>query len=91
MSLSGIAVDLLFSALHLIPAGPRPLSKVAMPHFEWNYTTWLDLGALVAFALLFCLHRHSPHMISCHGDHHEQIEPDCHEDHGSEGPVHLAS
>jgi uncharacterized membrane protein YraQ (UPF0718 family) len=49
---AGIVVDLLFAACGLIPAGPRPPAPVAMAHFAWNYTTWLDLLALAVLAFL---------------------------------------
>jgi hypothetical protein len=47
MVISGIAVDLLFSALGLIGHGPRPPSPMEMAHFAWNYTTWLNLTAML--------------------------------------------
>ena len=52
MVISGLIVDLLFSALHLIPTGPRLASAISMAHFAWNYTTWLDLLALAVAAVL---------------------------------------
>ncbi|HWB99901.1 MAG TPA: permease [Bryobacteraceae bacterium] len=52
MVAAGIAVDLLFSALGLIPPGPRPPSPMLMARFSWNYTTWLDLAALALAAWL---------------------------------------
>ena len=58
MVISGALVDLLFSALKLIPRGPRPPSPMLMAHFAWNYTTWLDLAAcLVAAGLFLALRR----------------------------------
>ena len=54
---AGIVVDLLFSALGLIPQGPRPASTVAHAHFAWNYTTWLDLVALAICSALIVIHR----------------------------------
>ena len=54
---AGILVDLLFAALKLIPQGPRPESAVAHAHFTWNYTTWLDLVALIVFAVLVVIYR----------------------------------
>ena len=57
MAGAGIVVDVLFGALHLLPTGPRPPSVVEQAHFTWNYTTWLDLAALVAAALLWRRHR----------------------------------
>ncbi len=47
MVLAGIVVDLLFTAAGLVPTGPRPPNPVMNAQFEWNYTTWLDLAALV--------------------------------------------
>ena len=52
MGLAGIVVDLLFSALGLVPTGARPLSPLMAAGFAWNYTTWLDLVALGVVALL---------------------------------------
>lgn len=43
---AGIIVDLLFRALGLIPA-VRPVSAIAGASFQWNYTTWLDLAAIL--------------------------------------------
>ena len=53
---AGIVVDLLFTALKLAPTGPRPPSPAMQAHFSWNYTTWLDLLALVGFGMLWALH-----------------------------------
>ncbi len=51
MVISGIVVDLLFDALGLVPKGPRQASAMQTAHFQWNYTTWLDLAAL---AVMVC-------------------------------------
>ncbi len=51
MVISGIVVDLLFNALGLVPKGPRPPSPIQTTHFQWNYTTWLDLVALSVMAV----------------------------------------
>jgi uncharacterized membrane protein YraQ (UPF0718 family) len=56
MVLAGIVVDLLFGALGLIPRGPRPMSPMDAATFQWNYTTWLDLAALVVLAFLAWSH-----------------------------------
>jgi len=50
---AGIVVDLLFTALGLVPTGPRPPGLMREARFQWNYTTWLDLLVLVALAALF--------------------------------------
>ena len=47
MVIAGITVDLLFSEFGLIPEGPRPVSIMLMAHFAWNYTTWLNIPALL--------------------------------------------
>ncbi len=56
MVISGILIDLLFSVLGLIPSGPREPSAVPESSVSWNYTSWLDLIALVIFATLLFLH-----------------------------------
>jgi hypothetical protein len=43
---AGIIVDLLFAALGLIPA-VRPQNAIAQASFQWDYTAWLDLAAIV--------------------------------------------
>ena len=56
MVLSGIIIDLLFSALGIVPTGARPPSAVEHSMIRWNYTSWLDLIALGIFVALFFLH-----------------------------------
>jgi uncharacterized membrane protein YraQ (UPF0718 family) len=54
MVATGVIVDLLFSALNLIPRGARPASPIEHATFAWNYTSWLDFLALaIAGSLLF--------------------------------------
>jgi len=70
MVLAGIIVDLIFSALHLIPQGPRPPSAVEHAHIIWNYTSWLDVAAAIFAAWLLFLHfkkrrEHSAHATHC--------------------------
>jgi uncharacterized membrane protein YraQ (UPF0718 family) len=75
---SGIIIDLLFSALGLVKNGPRQPSLIQRDHFQWNYTTWLDLATALALgALLIVSHRakkkggHDDHHgHSQHGHHH---------------------
>ena len=55
MSVAGLAVEYLFAALAILPAN-RPVD-VAMSGLHWNYTTWLNIAALVGFALLYGLYR----------------------------------
>ena len=58
MALSGIVVDLLFTALHLVPQGPRPFMPMEQAAFSWNYTTWLNLAAIAWGGWLFWTHSH---------------------------------
>ncbi|MGI9087032.1 MAG: permease [Chthoniobacterales bacterium] len=63
MVCAGIVVDVLFSALGLVPEGPRPPSPVMSMSLQWNYTTWLDLAALIpaiVFVYLYLRNRKSP-------------------------------
>ena len=52
MVAAGIVVDLVFAAAGWIPRGPRPPSAIEHAMIMWNYTTWLDLLAIVAGACL---------------------------------------
>lgn len=56
MVLAGIAVDLLFNALGLVPTGPRPMSPMEAAGFAWNYTTWLDFAAIAVLGCFAWLH-----------------------------------
>lgn len=47
-----LVMERLFSALHLIPTGPRPPSAISHAMFRWNYDTDLDIGALGVVAIL---------------------------------------
>jgi uncharacterized membrane protein YraQ (UPF0718 family) len=60
MALAGIVVDLVFAGLGLIPAGERGPSAMAKAGFAWNYSTWLDLLAIVIGTALFSLHFRGP-------------------------------
>lgn len=53
---AGIIVDLLFAAFGLIPQGARPEPAMSHASFEWNYTTWLNIVAIIIAGLLFYLH-----------------------------------
>ncbi|MDQ2789294.1 MAG: permease [Actinomycetota bacterium] len=55
MSISGLATEYLFAALHLVPT-EHP-QTVAMGGVTWNYTTILNIVALAAFAVLYWLYR----------------------------------
>ena len=60
MVVAGLAVDGLFSLLHLVPGGLRPASAISHARFAWNYTTWLDGIALVAAGFLAAMHYRKP-------------------------------
>jgi uncharacterized membrane protein YraQ (UPF0718 family) len=47
---AGYVVELLFSALHLVPATRSAV--VVSDTISWNYTTWLNIVAIIASTLL---------------------------------------
>ncbi|WP_219418768.1 YHS domain-containing protein [Pseudonocardia nigra] len=55
MSIAGLATEYLFAAVHLVPA-TRPVTVVPTG-VHWNYTTILNIIALVAFAGIYWLYR----------------------------------
>ena len=57
MSVTGLAVEYLFRAIH-IPYPARPNGLVAHEGFSWDYTTWLNVAALAGFAVVVWLYRH---------------------------------
>ncbi len=65
--LAAIAMDGVFSALHLVPK-PNPNIRHDLTMFSLNYTFWLNLlfGALAAY--LWWLNRRNPMQHSCHAD-----------------------
>ena len=64
MASAGIIVDLLFAALGLIPA-VRPPSAIAQASFQWNYTTWLNVAAILLSGWFLWIHSRKPA-----GEHH---------------------
>jgi uncharacterized membrane protein YraQ (UPF0718 family)/YHS domain-containing protein len=56
MSAAGLAVEYLFRAVG-VPNPDRPLT-VARTGFSWNYTTVLNILALVAMVVVYWLYRH---------------------------------
>ncbi|HEX9314618.1 MAG TPA: permease, partial [Actinomycetota bacterium] len=55
MSLAGLIVEGIFSVLGLIPTD-RP-ETVVVTHFQWNYTSILNIVFLVILAVLYWLYR----------------------------------
>ncbi|MDQ1480307.1 MAG: uncharacterized protein QOI44_1168, partial [Actinomycetota bacterium] len=55
MAAAGLVTEGLFAATGGIPAD-RPENFVTT-HFEWNYTTFLNIAALALFAFLYSLYR----------------------------------
>jgi len=56
MSIGGLAVEYLFRLVHV--AMPSRPSMVVRTGFEWNYTSVLNIVALVGFAVVYWLYRH---------------------------------
>lgn len=52
MVTAGIAVDLLFAALNLIPTNFNSQNAMTHASFVWNYTTYLGITAILIFALM---------------------------------------
>jgi uncharacterized membrane protein YraQ (UPF0718 family)/YHS domain-containing protein len=57
MAVAGLIVEGLFSVLGAI-RGERP-ERIVSTHFQWNYTTFLNIVFLGVFAVLYWLHRNS--------------------------------
>jgi uncharacterized membrane protein YraQ (UPF0718 family)/YHS domain-containing protein len=55
MAVAGLAVEGIFDGLDLIPS-TRP-KTIVTTHFEWNYTTVLNIALLAVFGVLYWLHR----------------------------------
>ncbi len=70
MVLAGLLMDLVFSALHLVPANQGGI-RARVTHFSLDHTFWLDLlfGGL-AIVLVVVNHRHPMHMHHDHGQEH---------------------
>jgi uncharacterized protein len=56
MAAAGLVVEGLFAITGLIPES-RP-NEIVSTSFQWNYTTFLNIGFLGVFAYLYWLHRH---------------------------------
>jgi uncharacterized membrane protein YraQ (UPF0718 family)/YHS domain-containing protein len=55
MAVAGLITEGIFNVAGLIPSS-RP-KDIVTTHFSWNYTTFLNIASLVAFALLYWLYR----------------------------------
>jgi uncharacterized membrane protein YraQ (UPF0718 family) len=55
MSAAGLAVEYLFQLIR-IPDPPRP-TQIVPTGFAWDYTTFLNIAALLGFAVLYWLYR----------------------------------
>ena len=55
MAVAGLATEFLFGAAGLVPA-VHP-TQVVQPSFEWNYTSFLNVLFIGAFAVLYWLYR----------------------------------
>jgi hypothetical protein len=72
MVLSGLVMDVVFTALRLVPR-PNPDIRAEMVHFSLNYTFWLNIafGALAAW-IYFLSRKHPMHM------HHDEGQAGAH-------------
>jgi YHS domain-containing protein len=57
MVLAALLIDGVFSALGLVPTGPRPSRAAVFGHLGVDYTLFLNLLAAVVFVSLFWLTR----------------------------------
>lgn len=53
---AGIIVDLLFTALGITGESTRPEPAMSHASFQWNYTTWLDIIAILIGGFFVYLH-----------------------------------
>jgi uncharacterized protein len=56
MALAGLITEGIFRAADLVPT--TRAARGAVLHFQWDYTTWLDIAALALLALLYWVYRH---------------------------------
>jgi hypothetical protein len=60
MLIAGILVDLLFTGTGLMPQGSRGQPAMSQAGFEWNYTAWLNIVAIIGASCLGWLHFKTP-------------------------------
>ncbi len=75
MVIAGLTVDGLFSALHLVPTGPRPASAISHARFAWDYTTWLDMIAIAVAAFLALVHFRGRKAVAHQEHSHQRMDP----------------
>jgi YHS domain-containing protein/uncharacterized membrane protein YraQ (UPF0718 family) len=56
MAVAGLLVEGLAHAVGLVPT--HRSTQIAATHFQWNYTTYLNVVFLAVFAVLYWLYRH---------------------------------
>jgi YHS domain-containing protein len=59
MVAAGLLVQGLFSLVGGVPDS-RP-ATIVTTHFQWNYTTFLNIAFVVVFAVIYWLYRTRPH------------------------------
>ena len=72
MAAAGLITEGLFSITGAIPS-TRP-KNIVTTHFAWNYTTFLNIASLAAFAFLYWLYRNRERLGGGHG---YAIDPVC--------------
>jgi uncharacterized membrane protein YraQ (UPF0718 family)/YHS domain-containing protein len=60
MSIAGLITQGIFGISGLVPT-TRP-AQISPSHFEWNYTTYLNIIFLVLFSVLYWAYRHRDHL-----------------------------
>ncbi|MEP6810618.1 MAG: permease [Chthoniobacterales bacterium] len=68
---AGIIVDLLFAALGITGESTRPEPAMSHASFQWNYTTWLDIIAILAGGFFVYLHFRKSGGDNEHAEGHE--------------------
>ncbi|MFZ0215417.1 MAG: permease, partial [Candidatus Dormiibacterota bacterium] len=71
MAVAGLITEGLFSLFGLVP--PVHPTEVVQPQLEWNYTTFLNIGFLGVFGLLYWLHRNRERLGGGGGDARDPV------------------
>jgi YHS domain-containing protein len=87
MAVAGLIVEGLFHLFGCVP-NKRP-EAVVTTHFEWNYTTFLNIAFLVTFAVLYWLYRNRERL---GGGQQYAIDPVCGmQVHKASAPAHVVA